>query len=154
MLDIGVRAPDFRAKDLDGSEVSLSQLLKNGPVLVGFLKISCPTCQYTFPYLQRMADRGGLTVVGVSQDEAGPTRKFCQAFGVRFPVLLDSAAAGYPVSNAYKLTNVPSLFLIEPDGMISASFMGFSKADLEAIGSRFEAPPFLAGEDIPSFRPG
>ena len=40
------------------------------------------------------------------------------------PTLLDKEDAGYPVSNAYGLTNVPSLFLVEPDGRISRSQIG------------------------------
>lgn len=154
MIDAGSRAPEIRASDLQGTPVALADLLQHGPVLAVFFKISCPTCQYTFPFLQRMADHGGLTVIGVSQDDAGPAKTFRDTYGLSFPILLDRASEGYPASNAYKLTHVPSGFLIETDGGISATFMGFSREDLQAIGSRFQSPPFLANEDIPAFRPG
>ena len=154
MLDVGIRAPEIQAPDLHGQQVSVSEFLANGPVLAVFFKSNCPTCQYTFPFLQRMADRGGLTIVGISQDERAKTREFCETYGVRFTVLLDSAKAGYPLSNAYRLTSVPSLFLIETDGMISTTAMGFSRRDLQAIADRFELPVFRPGEQIPEFRPG
>jgi len=154
MLDAGIRAPEIQGPDLYGRQISVSALLAGGPVLAVFFKGSCPTCQYTFPFLQRMADRGGLTIVGISQDEPAKTREFCQTYGVRFTVLLDSAKAGYPLSNAYGLTSVPSLFLIETDGLISTAVMGFSRRDLQAIADRFELPVFNAGEKIPEFRPG
>jgi peroxiredoxin len=154
MLAPGSRAPEILATELDGTQVAVSDLLAQGPVLVAFFKVSCPTCQYTLPFLQRMADQKGLTIIGISQDEAGPTRAFCKTYGVRFPVLLDAAGSKYPLSNAYKLRSVPSCFLIEPDGSISMAVQGFSRDDLAAIGHRFHTPPFRTNEDIPAFRPG
>jgi peroxiredoxin len=154
MLAAGNRAPEIRAAGLDGRQVAVSDLLAEGPVLAVFFKVSCPTCQYTLPFLQRMADQGGLTIVGISQDETGPTHAFCKTYGVRFPVLLDTAKEKYPLSNVYKLRSVPSCFLIETDGRISAAVQGFSRDDLDAIGRRFHTPPFHADEDIPAFRPG
>ena len=49
-------------------------------------------------------------MIGISQDDAGPTRHSVKHIGLGFPVLLDAAGSKYPASNAYKLTNVPSLF--------------------------------------------
>jgi len=37
--------------------------------VLAFFKIDCPTCQLTFPYLQRMADRGQRRIVAISQDD-------------------------------------------------------------------------------------
>ena len=54
-----------------------------------------------------------------------------------FPTLLDSE--GYPASNAYGLTSVPTIFLIAPDGKVKVSCMGFSKSDLEKIASELVA---------------
>jgi peroxiredoxin len=153
MLASGATAPDIVAADLDGRQHQLSTFLAKGPVLVAFFKISCPTCQFTFPFLQRMAD-AGVPIVGVSQDEAGPTQTFCDRFGIRFPVLLDRSSNGYAASNAYRITYVPSLFLVDGTGTISMSSYGFSKQDLIEIGGRFGAAPFAAGESVPEFKPG
>ena len=54
-------------------------------------------------------------------------------FGLKFPVLIDDR--GYPASNQYGLTNVPTVFLIAPDGKIQVSAVGFSKPDLEDIAA-------------------
>lgn len=153
-LKLLARAPEFDLPDLNGNRVELSNLTHDGPILVAFFKVSCPTCQYTLPYLQRFADANAIAVLGISQDDAAATRRFCQTYGVTFPILLDSASARYPVSNAYRIKTVPSLFLIEPNGSISKASNGFSRQDLEEIGSRFEFVPFEAGEQIPAFRPG
>lgn len=133
----------------------MKDLLARGPVLLAFFKVSCPVCQYTFPFLQRLHESGnGIAIIGVSQDKAAATREFNQEFGVAFPMLLDDGAAGYPVSNAFGIQTVPSLFLIEPDGAISLSANGFVKQDLEALGQRLGAAVFQAGERIPEYKPG
>ena len=64
-LTSGKTAPDFSLTGLDGETHSLGSLLHGGPVVVAFFKISCPVCQFTFPYLQRIADRfAGKGVAG------------------------------------------------------------------------------------------
>jgi peroxiredoxin len=152
-------APGFQLLDLDGASHSLSEILARGPALLAFFKVSCPICQYTFPFLERIyqaagRERGAVQIIAVSQDSAPVTRGFIDEFGVSFPTLLDDAAAGYPVSNAYGLRTVPTLFLIEPDGIISMSGAGFSKQELEALGQRMGVAPFREGERVPELRPG
>lgn len=150
---VGAQAPDFKLQDLNGQQHSLKDMLARGPVLIAFFKVSCPVCQMTFPYLERLhRTGGGIQVVGISQDKTASTREFNSEYGVTFPTLLDDAA--YTASNAYGLDAVPALFLVEPDGAVSMSVSGFSKKDLEAIGQRLGATPFQAGERVPEFRPG
>jgi len=138
MLKAGDTAPEFPG------------FPENRPVLLAFFKISCPTCQFTFPYLQRMADK--VPIVGISQDDSESTDGFRQAFGLTFPILLDPPR--YLVSNSYALSHVPSLFLVEPDRRISLAADGFSRRVLEEIGQRFGAVPFKGGERVPEFKPG
>jgi peroxiredoxin len=153
MLEAGGRAPDFRLQDLNGQTQSLKEILGRGPALLAFFKVSCPVCQFTFPFLQRLHESaGGIAIIGVSQDKAEATREYNDEFGVTFPTLLDDA--GYSVSNAFGLYTVPSLFLIEPDGTISLAGCGFVKKDLEALGQRLGASPFRAGERVPENKPG
>ena len=158
----GKKAPDFSLKSLDGREHSLKSALEKGPVVAAFFKVSCPVCQFTFPFLERLYQRygkEGVTFLGISQNDAGDSKKFAQQYGVTFPTLLD--AKGYPASNAYGLTNVPTVFLIETDGTVKVSSMGFSKADLEAIANALadrknisRAPVFLPNESVPAYKPG
>ncbi len=162
MLESGTVAPDFCLDDVDGKPYSLSDALKNGPVLAAFFKISCPVCQFTFPFIERIFERyggGSAQIWGISQDDAADTKDFYKEFDLSFPALPDRV--GYPVSNLYRITNVPSLFFIEPDGTISISVTGFSKKDLDEIAKRFAAPsgkpviPLFAPSDIvPDYKPG
>jgi peroxiredoxin len=158
----GHAAPAFTLKSLDGKEYSLAKLLEKGPVVAAFFKISCPVCQFTFPYIQRLAERysgDSATVIAISQDDARDTAEFNREYGVKFTTLLDDP--GYPVSNAYGLSMVPTIFLIEPDGKVKVSCMGFDKSDLEKIAAELSqrrkiaaTPLFRLDEVIPAQKPG
>jgi peroxiredoxin len=154
MIAEGQQAPEFELKTLEGGRQSLGQILKAGPALFAFYKISCPVCQLTAPYLERLSAGDKIQVIGVSQDDAASTQAFLERFGATFPTLLDEAAESYPASNAYGISSVPSLFLVEPDGRISKSFSGFSKRDLEDLGHRAGVPAFRPDEKVPDWKAG
>ena len=162
-LSAGVHAPDIQLSFLDGTRFSLDNALKQGPVLAAFFKVNCPVCQLAFPFIERIYKAyqavGKFTLVGVSQNDASDTQAFNRQFGVTFPMLLD--AKGYPVSNAYGLTNVPTIFLISPQREIEASIVSWSKADMEDLNktlakiSGVPAPQiFTATDGVPDFKPG
>ena len=158
----GKIAPGFSLKGLDGKEYSLGALTERGPVVAAFFKISCPVCQFTFPFLERLYQRyggDGVTLLGVSQDDARSTKEFMSEYGVTFPMMLDEK--GYPVSNAYGLTSVPTIFLIEPDGAVRVSSTGFDRKDLETIARELAerrriapAALFRPDEKVPANKPG
>ncbi|MBM3786473.1 MAG: TlpA family protein disulfide reductase [Acidobacteria bacterium] len=146
-----MQAPEFTLNDLDGRPRALRDLLTEGPLLLAFFKIDCPTCQLTFPYLQRLADRGGRRVVAISQDDAEGTREFHSDFKIALPTLIDSVASRYAVSRAYGLTHVPSLFDIGAGGEIAWSGTGFDKAVLENLAG---GGLFSEADRVPVFKPG
>jgi peroxiredoxin len=150
MLQPGNAAPAIELPDIHGTAQAPLAGLDNGPLLVAFYKVSCPTCQLTFPFLERLA--GSANLVAVSQDDARDSREFNQRCGVTFATLLDSRP--YPVSNAYQITNVPSLFVVETDGRISFAVHGFNKAGLEKLGERFGVALFRENDHVPDLRPG
>jgi peroxiredoxin len=159
----GNKAPVFSLKDSNGKEYSLSALLEKGPVIAAFFKVSCPVCQFTFPFLERLHQRYGksATFLGISQDDAKATTKFTNEYGVTFPMPMDESAKSYPASNAYGLTNVPTVFLIESDGTISVVSLGFDKKGLEEIAASLAerqhialSPLFRSDERIPDHKPG
>lgn len=160
----GKMAPAFSLNALDGKSFSLAALIEEGPVVAAFFKVSCPVCQFTFPFLERLYKRygnGTAKFAGISQDDAGATKDFIKQYGVTFQMLLDEKQKGYPASNAYGLTNVPSIFLIERDGTVKVSSVGFNKSDLESIAAALaehesSAPTalFLPNESVPDHKPG
>jgi peroxiredoxin len=202
-LGTGAKAPDFELKSLHGKRVSLSEELSRGAVVLAFFKASCPTCQYAFPFLERLhraygskgstherqpqglkpaSDResdaalkgrsstgrsstggdllGTVSLIGISQNDAEETAAFIKEFGITFPVLLDDVRS-YVVSNAYGLTNVPSIFYVAQDGEIEVSSVGWMKADFEDMNRRMAeagriapAVVFKAGENVRDFQAG
>jgi len=158
----GHQAPSFALNGTNGRPFTLGDALKKGPVVAAFFKITCPVCQFTLPFLQRLYEAYGddrASFVGISQDDARDTREFCKEFGISLPALLDED--GYPVSNQYGLTNVPTVFLIAPEGKVQVSSVGFSKADLEQISAelarylgRKPVAVFRPDEVVPDYKPG
>jgi peroxiredoxin len=162
-LTAGTKAPDFELNAMDGKKFVLRDELARGPLMLAFFKGSCPTCQYAFPFLDRLErayGHNGVRIIGVSQNDPKETSAFIKEFGVTFPVLLDDTDK-YPVSNAYGLTNVPTVFWIAQDGAIELSSVGWVKADFEEISRKMaeslHTPPavmFKPGEDVRDFRAG
>src|SRR5271167_3335942 len=162
-LTAGTSAPDFKLQSMDGKQFSLRDSLTRGPVVAAFFKISCPVCQYAFPFLERIYKAHGgksVTIVGVSQNDKKDTAAFMKEYGVTFPVLLDDTNT-YPTSNAYGLTNVPTIFWIAQDGEIEVSSVGWVKADFAEINGKMSeagkispAVMFKPGEDVRDFRAG
>jgi len=163
-LGAGVEAPEINLSYPDGRKFSLAEARKKGPVVAAFFKVSCPVCQMAFPYLERIFKAynksGTFTFVGISQDSASDTQAFNRSFGVTFPVLLDPVGK-YPASNAYGLTNVPTFFVISPEGAIDTSSVSWSKSEVEELNRKLAelsniapAQIFQPGEKVAEFKPG
>ena len=162
-LAAGTQAPPFELPAMDGSKFSLPDALSRGPVLAVFFKISCPTCQYAFPYFERIHKAYGgknVSIVGVSQNDPKDTATFLKKYGITFPVLLDDTKT-YPVSNAYGLTNVPTAFWISPDATIEISSVGWMRQEFEEMAGKAAAatastpmPMFQPKETVADFRAG
>jgi peroxiredoxin len=154
MLGEGAKAPPALLTDLEGNNVSLEDLASHGPVLLAFFKISCPVCQFALPYLERIRENANIRIYGISQNNAEDTRQFLKSYRIQFPVLLDEAARGYPASNGFGISQVPSQFQLAPDGSITHAWMGWSKAEMESLGERAGIPVLRSGEIVPAMRPG
>lgn len=162
-LTAATMAPDFTLQDTNGTTFALKDALSRGPAVLVFFKISCPVCQYAVPFVERIYKEygsKGATIVGISQDKQRDTLAFLKEYGITFPILLEDTNT-YPVSNAYGLTNVPTIFWIGQDGQIEISSVGWSRKDVEEIHRRLAdlhdltpAPLFQPGEDVRDFRAG
>ena len=103
-LSAGKTAPTFELATTTGERLSLPEALAGGPVLLAFFKVSCPTCQFTFPFLERIYQQlreQGVQIWGIVQDKAQDGARFAATFGMTFPILIDDSP--YKVSRAYGL---------------------------------------------------
>ncbi len=161
-IGVGAAVPDVRLTDSRGAKHSLADALKKGPVALAFFKVSCPICQYTWPFLERVHKAYGnekVTLWGIAQDDARGSNDYAEEFGSTFPLLLDED--GYPVSNAFGITNVPTLILVGADGKATVSEHGFSRKAIDTVSKQFAlatgkavAQIFQASENVPDYKPG
>ncbi|MBI4533279.1 MAG: TlpA family protein disulfide reductase [Candidatus Melainabacteria bacterium] len=159
-LTEGTKAPSFTLRGIDSASYSLQTTLKHhAVVLLSFFKVSCPVCQLTLPYLERL-HRSYRTVPiwGISQDDADATQAFARMYGLTFPMLLDE---GLDSTVNYDLTNVPSTFLVCSEQTILLTTVGFVKANLEQLNvllarlvKQTEVPLFSAADEVPELKPG
>ena len=154
LLDPGSRAPGFRLSSLEGGKGTLAEWTARGRVLLVFFKVTCPVCQLTMPFLERMHGSGRLAICGISQNDAADTREFNRHFGVTFGTLLDSEDEDFPASNAYGISSVPSMFLVEPDGAVARAIEGWNKADMEALGALAGMSLFRPEDNVPAWKAG
>jgi peroxiredoxin len=162
-LEAGTVAPAFTLPTTEGKLFSLEEALRRGWVVAAFFKITCPVCQLAFPYLERVHQSypsEKVSFVGISQDEEDYTEQFAREYGVTFPRLLDDTDT-YPVSNAYELTNVPTIFVIAPDGEIKLTSIGWDPREIEQLNALLakaagvpRRPVFSPGEAVPPAKAG
>ncbi len=156
----GTQAPDLSLKTSGGTTLKLGKILQSESLVVlAFFKVSCPVCQFTFGYLERLHRAyPQIPIWGVSQDDLDATMSFARAYGCSFPILLDEDLR---LTVKYELTNVPSLFLVDRSGQVRLTSVGFVKDDLEQINkslSKTSGKPlkalFTDADDVPPLRPG
>jgi peroxiredoxin len=158
LLEPGARVSDFRLPLLDGGpargDVALNDIVANSSAVLAFFKISCPVCQLTMPHLERIHASAKLPVYGISQNNASETRDFNRRFGITFPTLLDSKESNYPVSNAFGISYVPTLFLVGPGAVIQRVTEGWLKAEIRTLGETVGVDPFEPNAWIPESKAG
>ena len=153
LLRSGSPLPDLRLAQLENGERSLVELAARGPVLLVFFKVTCPVCQFTLPFLERI-HAGALPVCAISQNDAEDTREFNREFRLSLPTLLDDEESGFPVSNAFGISTVPVMFLVERDRTVSQVFEGWRKKDMEWLGARAGIQLFRPGDYVPEWKAG
>ena len=154
LLQKGARVNPFTLTRLEGGQTSLTEITARGPALLAFFKVNCPVCQLTFPFLERIHSAERLPVYGISQNCAEDTRDFDRHFGITLPMLLDAEASGFPVSNTFGISSVPTMFLIEPDGTISQVSEGWHKGDIAQFGALAGVNPFQPTDSVPEAKAG
>ncbi|MDQ3623822.1 MAG: redoxin domain-containing protein [Verrucomicrobiota bacterium] len=123
-MAVGQQAPDFSLTDHKGQAVSLASL-RGKYVLIDFWATWCGPCKEVMPVVARAHEefRGkGLEVLGISIDEDGQKfLSYVNANGFAYPQLHDPDMA---VANAYHVQAIPSIFLINKEGVVVAKNLG------------------------------
>jgi peroxiredoxin len=95
-LFISSKAPDFKAKDQDGKEIRLKDLLKQGKVVLVFYRGEwCPYCNKWLSRLQdslQLIKDKGATVIAVSPEKPENISKTVEKTKAGYSVLYDEGA--------------------------------------------------------------
>jgi cytochrome c biogenesis protein CcmG/thiol:disulfide interchange protein DsbE len=124
---VGRRAPALPSERLAGPPVTLQRVLANAhgrATLVTFWASWCAPCALEAPALERFSQsqvgRGRLIAVDWSDAPSG-ARSFIGRYSWTFPVLRDSEGT---VGNDYRLTGLPTTFVLDSSGHIRSVLRG------------------------------
>jgi cytochrome c biogenesis protein CcmG/thiol:disulfide interchange protein DsbE len=126
---IGAPAPDFALSPPAGGGAISPSAFKGQVLIVDFWATWCAPCKKSFPAYQALVDEfgGKLAVIGVSvDDDSSGIEKFRSETGVKFPLVWDE---GQAVSGTYKPGTMPTSFVIDKAGIVTAIHEGFHEGD-------------------------
>jgi thiol-disulfide isomerase/thioredoxin len=129
-------APDLKAKDLDGKELSLDAY-KGKVVLLNFWATWCGPCRAEIPSLIRMQEayKERLQIIGMDVDDENEEqlRAFVKNQGINSPVAMTSDA----VRLAYGgIAALPTVFVINRDSKVVQKHVGLFNPALYEIEAR------------------
>lgn len=108
-LDVGIKAPVFEAIDSDSNVFTLSDALKDGPVVIIFYRGQwCPVCNKHLSQIQdslKMITDKGAQVVAISAQKPEYLEKMSHKTGVKYTLLYDD---GFEISEAFDVSFKPT----------------------------------------------
>ena len=130
MLDVGMKAPDFKLQDKDGREITLSGFRGKKVVLYFYPKDNTPGCTKRACAFASAYDgfkTKGVEVIGVSKDSVASHVKFAEKYNLPFILISDpelKAIKAYDVWQEKKMYGkvtfgvVRTTYVIDEEGII------------------------------------
>ena len=132
LLSLGSNAPDWTLKTPTGDDVKLSGL-KGKVVVMDFWATWCPPCKKAMPMVQKLHEKFGkdnVLVYGLScWERGGDPAKYMTDNNFNYGLLVRSD----DVAKAYKVTGIPTFYVIGKDGKILFNSVGFSEEEFGHI---------------------
>jgi peroxiredoxin len=126
------KAPNFSIRDIQGKRIELTELLKQGPVLIDFWALWCIPCRKELPHLQTLYNRykgEGLIVLTINEDDPSSESKvkpFIKGSRYKFIAVVDKDKELW---RNFKVVSLPTLFLIDQQGNIQKTYVGYRPGD-------------------------
>jgi protein-disulfide isomerase len=125
--------PIVGSEGLTGSNLTLSSF-RGSVVVLEFIKPSCPFCQKTAPFMEKLyagyAKRGVIFIaIAGPWDSPGAVGEFIKRYNSSLTYVYDSAGQ---VFQKYGVKAVPTLFVLSRSGTVSSSYVGAPAYDLIA----------------------
>ena len=135
---IGRPAPDFMLRAISEAGLGASQRLSDlqgKTVVLDFFASWCGPCRQQAPIVDRVARRLSgpkVAVYGVNtSDELADARRYLDTHRPSYPVLFDADAEA---ANAFDVSGLPTLLVIDKQGIVRAVEMGVvGEGELEGL---------------------
>lgn len=127
LLPPGSQAPPFRLQSALGNEsIALSDYKGKKKVLVEYFATWCPHCQHSVPILKKLdaeyPSQLQVLSVNVGDRPGNPTSlPFIEQYKINYPVLV---GANNLLAQSYKVSGVPTIYLIDESGVIRWNHVG------------------------------
>ena len=120
----GQAAPDIALGRFDGTTTRLSDH-RGKVVFLNFWATWCPPCRMEMPHIEtlyrELKDAGEVVFLGASSEEKATITAFLQKNGYTFPIV---TADQQDVAVTYRTQSIPSIFVIDREGVIRAHLVG------------------------------
>lgn len=154
---VGAPAPVWvKVAPVGGAPSSIAQL-RGRVVIVDFWASWCGPCRMLAPRLSALKDKfgaQGLSVIGITTDEAEKAAVFAEKFQMRYPIVVDKDG---DTSRAYGITGLPTMLLVDKKGIVRDVVVGYDptgdakvEATLKTLLAEAAPPPAPIPPPTPS----
>ena len=123
---------DFEKTDLQGNDLTLSELLEKGPVMISFWATWCTPCKEEMKKMQPIYEKykdQGFTYLAINQDNQksiSKVKSFINANKYTFPVVLD---LDKKIFEDYLGVGLPYSLIIDSKKNVIAKHLGYITGD-------------------------
>lgn len=118
---VGNSAPKFELKSLDGKSHSLTQLRKNGPVMLVFWAVECVYCYAHIKEFNRVHDKyqGKLSIAAINVAGEYPMEvsTYVKDNGLKY-LMLSERLKNLDVAEQYRVLGTPTIVLVSQQGKV------------------------------------
>ena len=106
----------------------------NGKIVyVDFWASWCTPCRASFPFMQKMAEEHGdsLVIAAINVDKNRPDAElFLEQFEINFDIVYDPEGS---LAESFDVKGMPTSYLYGRDGQLIGSHVGFKKKDISNL---------------------
>jgi thiol-disulfide isomerase/thioredoxin len=135
LLAMGEVAPDWNLNDPAGQTHTLSEY-RGKVIVMDFWATWCEPCKEIMPRMEKLYERyrdKDVVVFGINSWEQKDAVAFMQKKRFAYPLLLK----GEQIADSYRVTILPSIYMIGFDGRIIYSYVGVDHQDFAELIEKY-----------------